>query len=144
MAKIYRLTDRIEVKLHDLKIKLSPLTLDQKTEIHSLVQEGAQKSDTTLILKATRIALKYCIKEIQGLQDMDDGDYELEFDDNGHLSDDNVEDLLNMSYSQELATICSTMAGGIPENNFVGSDGKPLKGVSIIKKAKRKGKKSPN
>ncbi len=147
MAKIYRLTDRIDVKVHDLTFKLSPLSMSQKQELHSHVSKGNSAGDMGEILTATRKAIKYCVKGISGLEDCDGNDYELSFDGDGSLSDECVEDLLNMEYQEEIALMCMTIANKVPEE-FLHADGTPMKGISRVKKPAKTPKKrksnSPN
>lgn len=148
MARIYRLTDRIEVKVKDINFKLSPLSISQKSELHAHITKGSANGDTGEILKASMKAIKFTVKDLTGVDDIDDKPYELSFDGDGCLSDECVEDLMNMEYNQNIIAMCVAMAQGTPEE-FTGADGKPLEGVKRIHKAKAKGKakkvsKSPN
>ena len=43
MAKIYKSTDKIKLKLGELQISVSPLTFYQKSEIQLILQEAASK-----------------------------------------------------------------------------------------------------
>jgi len=141
MTVIYRSTDRIPVKIKGLELKLSPLSYSQKAELHSHIAVGTASGDTGEILTASRKAVKYCVKEVSGLTDMEGNEYKLSFE-NGILTDDCVDELLNAEFNQELIGICAAMSNGVPEE-FLDSTGKPMKGVSRVKKPKR-GKKSPN
>lgn len=147
MAKIYRLSDRIDVKVHDLTFKLSPISLSQKQELHTHVANGNSTSDMGEILAATRKSIKYCVKGIIGLEDCEGNEYELSFDKDGSLSDDCVEDLLNMEYQEQIALMCMTMANKVPEE-FLNVDGTPMEGVSRVNKPAKAQKKrksnSPN
>ena len=144
MAKLFRLTDRITVKIaNDFTLQLSPLSFDKKIEIQTLVSEG-MKGDQFKILEGTRKAIKYCVKGVSGIEDTDGNEYVLEFDDDGTLSDDDVENLLNLSYSNHIAQVCSIMSSGVPAGDFVGVDGNPIEGVKRVMPARKKGKSSKN
>lgn len=144
MRKIYRTTDRIIVKIEDLTFKLAPLSFSQKTEIHNHINKGSVDNNTTEILNASRKAVKYCVKDVEGLVDIDDNPYQLEFE-NEVLTDTCVDELLNMELNQQIITVCAAMSNGTPEE-FVDGEGKPIPGVKRVKKPakKNKGKKDPN
>ena len=139
MATIYRLTDRIEVKVHDITFKLSPLSLSQKSELHAHITLGSATNDTGEILEASKKAIKFCVKALSGVEDANGDPYELEFDADGNLTDDGVEDLMNMEYCQNIVAMCVAMSQGTPQE-FLDASGKPLEGVKRVHKAKGKGK----
>ncbi len=142
MAKIYRLSDRISIKIEDITLKLAPLSFDQKMEVQGMVREGIAEDDNLKVLKATRTVMKYCIKDLKGVVDGEDNEYILEFDDKGFLELHIVEELLNMEHSMTLAAVCGQMVAGIPKNDFVDQEGKPLNGVSRVKTKGTRTKKS--
>lgn len=131
MAKIYRLTDRISVKVGDITIKLSPLTLHQKTEVQQAMMLGRLKGDVAEATRGLVLSLKYSVKDISGVTDSEDSPYQLQFD-GEHLSDSCVEDLLNLEITQKLTLICSSLVNGIPKE-FTDAAGNKLEGVEIVK-----------
>lgn len=124
MSRIYKITDRIEIQIHDLKVKIAPLSLSQKSEVQALMLEGQKKQDLQLLNNAIYQAIKFCLKDIKGLEDSSGESYQLSFD-NGQLSDGCLEDLTNMEHSKELIEVCSSFVSGIPK-------GFSIEGVSIV------------
>ena len=131
MAKIYKASDRVEVKIGDITVKIAPLTLLQKNEVQRLMLDGQKASDILKLNDSILLAIRYCLKDIQGVKDSDENDYQLEFDSN-MLTENCVNDLMNMEESQNLIKVASTFIAGIPKSF-------DIEGVSIVSK----GKKSP-
>lgn len=133
MARIYRTTDRIQVKIDDITVTISPLTYEQKAEINSLMA-GYVNGDIKAVTKGMATAVKYAVKSVDGLEDADGEPYQVEAEESG-LSDDCVNDLLNLEMTEKLTNVCLTLLHGAP-TEFVDNDGKPLKGVEIVNKGK--------
>lgn len=131
MSTIYRTSDRIKVKIGEITVKLSPLSYMQKNE----VQTHLTSKNVDGLLKGAACAVKYAVKDIQGVQDSDGREYELEFEGDS-LSEDCLNDLFNFHESQNLTTICMTLLDGIPKQFMDLQTGKPIKGVSIVKDGK--------
>lgn len=128
MAKIYKITDRISVKIGGLMVKLSPLTFEQKAEIQALAVSG----DFKKTLEAARLSVKYSVKEIDNLQDATGKPYVLEFDSSG-LKDDCINDLLNLEENESLSMACLGLLRGIPDQFINPFTREKLEGVSIVK-----------
>lgn len=134
MAKIYKRSDRLSVKIGDLTIKLAPLSVDQKTELQIAFLNGKLNQDLQSMTKGLILSLKYSIKDIEGLVDSNDQPYKLKMDEQGNLSDESIEDLLNMEFSKQLSLVCAALVKGIP-NEFTDENGKKIEGVEIVRKA---------
>lgn len=93
-------------------------------------------------MQAAGEAIKCGIKNIAGLKLADGSDYELNFDDNNELTDESVDDLLNLEESGKLTNICAALVNGIPKEFVNAYTGKKLEGVEFIKTGGTKGKKS--
>lgn len=129
MTKLYRVSDRVPVKLDGLVVKISPLKYDQKAEMQTMLLDGTPLS----MVKAAQYAVKCCVKDVDGLELQDGSKYELEFE-NDMLTDDCVSDLFNIPQSEKLAFICTELLQGIPANQFVDpKTGKKLEGVTIVR-----------
>lgn len=126
MSVIYKTTDKIPVKVHDLTFDISPLTSQQKEEIQN---EFLSKR----VVNATKLAIKYAVKGIKGATLVDGSPYGLSFE-SGTLTDECVDELLNMGYSTEISLVCSQLVAGIPDK-IVDDQGKPVKGIKILKPA---------
>lgn len=113
MAKIYRTTDKIKYKINDLEIKLSPLSFDQKTELSQLMIEG--QKDVSKAMEGTIKTIQYALKDIKGLEYDDGESFELEFD-QGILTRESAEMLLNIDQSDTMVSLCVSFIGGVPKD----------------------------
>lgn len=129
MAKIYRVTDRIPVKVDDIVVTISPLTIQQKSEVEAIGASGGSAA----LLNASLKALKYAIKDISGLENADGSGYKLEFDPDGSLSDACLDDIYNIQQSLKLITISLNLVNNIPDEFYDPVTGVPLEGVSFVK-----------
>ena len=131
MTKIYRNTDRITLKVDDLFVKVAPLTLSQKAHVQQVSLDAVRKQDLKLTQDSIVLVLKYAIKGITGLYNSDETPYMLEFD-NGVLTDQCAEDLLNLELKDKLTMVCMGLLSGVP-SEFTDNQNKALAGVQIIK-----------
>jgi hypothetical protein len=129
--RIYKTNQKIEIKVDDISIFISPLSYHQKLDLQDLMLKASQ-GDMNAAMSAIVKALKVSLKDIKGVVQDDEGtEYKLEFID-GEVSDDCVNDLLNMPCSNKISTICTSLLAGVPDK-ILGADGQPLEGVSIVK-----------
>ena len=137
--KIYKCSDRIEVKVDSISLFISPLSYQQKMSLQELMIK-ASKGDMFSAMQAVVAALKMSVKDIKGVLDAEGSEYKLEM--NGdELSEASVNDLLNMPISNKISTICTSLLAGVPDK-ILDANGEPLAGVSIISKgATKPGKK---
>jgi hypothetical protein len=129
MARIYKRTDRITVKIDDIIVKLGPLSLHQKTEVQVAMMKGAKNTDIREATRGLALAIQYSVKGIDGVVD-GDGPYQLKFD-NEILTEACVDDLMNMELASKLSLVCAGMINGVP-NEFTDSKQNPLAGVEIV------------
>jgi hypothetical protein len=134
MARIYKRTDRIKVKIDDVTVTIAPLSLDQKTEAQMLMARGKIEKNFGLLQKGVVSILKNSVKHIDGLEDIDGKPYALSFEDESKnsLTDSCIDDLFNIEMHKKLVMVCSAMVGTIP-SEFTDENGKPIEGVSIVK-----------
>ena len=132
---IYRTSDRIDVKIGALVVKISPLTKYQKEKIQTLSLDEK-------LIDAAGEAIKCGIKSIEGLKLADGSDYELSFDDNNELLDECVDDLMNLEECGKLTSVCAALVNGIPKEFINPYTGKKIDGVEFIKTGESSGKKS--
>ena len=107
---IYRVTDRIPVKLDDnITIMISPLSGLQKTAIMSStkMKGGKAVSDGAAMISNT---IKFCLKEIHGVDaTFPNGDkFELEFV-NGELTEDSLNGALQILDTNKMVMIASRL-----------------------------------
>lgn len=131
MSKIYRVTDRVKVKIDDITISVSPLSKEQKRQLMSLMMK-AQTGDLSSAQQSLEEAIKFSVKSISGVTDGNDEPYALEFQD-GALSEACVNDLLNMEIGSKIQAVCIALLNNVPKT-FVDQNGKAIEGVKIIPK----------
>ncbi len=140
MARIYRKTDRITVKVDDITIKIAPLSVHQKVEIQNAMVLGRMNADLSEQMRGISLSLKYSVKGVEGLQDSDGNNYQLKFEGDS-LSDESVDDLMNIEISKKLTMICAGILNGIPDE-FSDQFGNKLEGVELIKTQKEDAQKN--
>lgn len=113
MSRIYRKSDRISLKIDDLVVKIAPLGVHQKAMIQQAMLEGQAEKSVEKATKGILLALKFGLKDISGLEDADGNPYQLQFDEDG-LTDDCIDDIMNIQQKDKLILACSTMANAIP------------------------------
>jgi hypothetical protein len=128
--KIRKTTEKISVQVGELVFKITPLTFEQKCEIQTVLAAGT----TTAILKASKLAMKFSVKEIVGLENCDGSEYQVTFDDVG-LSDEVINDLGNSEVSDRLNYMCISLLNGIPKQFENPITKQPLDGVSFVDEA---------
>lgn len=131
---IVRMSDRVPVKVGGIKFWVSPLSVAQKAALLEFkIQKGGEEViDTT---KRMFHAIKYAVKGAEGLKRPDDSDYSLEFDEDGTLKDETVEELFNLSQSGKLSVFCYGLMNGFKQDSGIEGVEVDLKGtVSVEKK----------
>lgn len=128
MAKILRLTDRINLKIGDVTFVLAPLNFLQKQEILGCTKNvgGQEHYD---LLKAQFLYLKYCLKDIKGVKGYDNKPYELSFE-GDVLTNDCVSEVLNMEERTKLNVAAWQLINGIQELRNP-ETGEKLEGVQL-------------
>lgn len=135
MSVVYRTSDRIKIKVGGLVFKISPLNKFQKEKIQTLSLQDK------LIQSATE-AIKCAVKSVYGLKDANGEEYQVELDDNKELTEDCVDDLMNLEIGPQLATVCASLLSGIPKEFVDPYTGKKLEGVAWVKSGEKTEKKS--
>lgn len=141
MAKIYKCSDRIKIKIDDVVVTIAPLSLDQKTEAQELMARGKINKDYKMITKGIVATIRYALKDISGLEDSEGQPYKLEFEDN-ILSESCINDLFNIQLHQKLVMVCSSLLGNFP-TDFRDENGNLIEGVEFLS-SKNEEKQDPN
>lgn len=107
--KILKRTDKIKFKVGSVTFHLSPFTYEQKMEMSDCqkILNGIPRLD---VFRAQVLMLKYGVKKIEGVDD-----YELEFDDNGNLTDECISELLYLDQSTKMLSACYEIHNGLPD-----------------------------
>lgn len=136
---ILRKSDRLKVEIEGIEFKIAPLTFQQKNELQAHMVK-AVSGDMEEAMNSVRKALMFCLKDMKGVQYIDESgdprDYQLSFD-GDVLSDDCIDELLNMPFSAKLNTVCSSMLQGVPDQ-ILDEKGKPIEGIKIVKQSEGK------
>lgn len=92
---IYRLTDRIPVKVGELTFWLSPLSTEQKGKLSSFssIVSGEKIEDA---LKAAAETIRMSVKQVDGLKDAQGNAYEVELGPDGLLTSECVSELTQL------------------------------------------------
>ena len=126
MSVVYRVSDKIDVKIGSVTVSLSPLNYKVKADMQAYVIAGKP-------MDAAVIALKNSVKAIKGLKLSDGSDYELEFDGDS-INDNCIDDLLNIPESDKLNVIAISLINGVPQGEFLDPQtGEPMEGVKFVK-----------
>lgn len=143
MAKIYRRTDRIPLKIGEVTIEVAPLTFHQKSEVQLSIAESSKKGDTMGVIKAAFLCVKYAVKGISGVELADGSPYKLELKDDA-LTDECVNDLFSLEESDALSMVCINLMQGRYKDFIDPDSGNKLAGVEVIegKKSAKKRKRT--
>jgi len=126
---VYRSTDRIKIKIHDVELIVKPLSYFEKSQVEGILfKEGGVIRENSILALAKLI--KYSIKEISGVNNLDGTPYQLSFDADGSLLESSIDELMNMGISNDLTIVLFGIRNSIP-NEIVGVDGTPLKHIQI-------------
>lgn len=124
MAIIYKKQDRLRVRIEDIIVELSPLTFQEKNIIKKHILSGDLDN-------AAVTAVKMCLKQVTGLKNVDGSDYELSF--NGEeLTDETIDDLLNLNCREKIVLTSLNLVGGVPSVFIDEESGNPIEGVEIL------------
>lgn len=111
--RIYRTTDKIKYKLGELTIEVSPLSLEQKTQLQEKIVNAQKENNLQSLVDGSIAAIKFGLKSVSGLENADGSPYELQFE-NGQLTHECVQDLLNIPEATSLTSLCVSLMNGIP------------------------------
>ena len=125
---IRKTSDKISLKIGELVVKISPLTQLQKAEVNNLLASG----DLKKTMQGTSLALKYSLKDIEGITNEDGTKYVLEKDENDNLKDSIIDDMLNAPFSDKIVLIAYNLLNGIPTEFVDPETGEKIKGVDFV------------
>jgi hypothetical protein len=130
MSTVYRINDKIDLKIDDIIVSISPLNYKIKADMQSFVMAGKP-------MNAAVLALKNSVKAIKGLKNVDGSNYELEFEADGSMKESCVDDLLNIPESGKLNVIAISLINGMPQGEFMDPQSNtPMDGVKFVERAK--------
>lgn len=110
--KVLTTKDRVHVKIGDGKeAVIAPISYQAKIEMNEATKIVAGEPQVDFF-KSQCILLRYGLKELKGFTLHDGGEFELEFDENGKLTEDSLSDVLNMNLKQDLMLAMWKMVNG--------------------------------
>ncbi|MGB0452604.1 MAG: hypothetical protein ACPGJV_02735 [Bacteriovoracaceae bacterium] len=129
MAKILRLTDTIKLGVEEVTFHLRPLSKEQKEEISNCITmvEGEPSID---VAKSNSLYLKFALKDIEGVEGFDGEPYVLTKNEQGLLTDECIEEVLQLNHREKLVMAAYQMLETIPDEFIHSVTGEPL-GVSV-------------
>jgi len=135
MSVVYRVSDTFDLKIGNVVFSISPLDYKVKADMQANVIAGKP-------MDAAVLALKNSVKSVSGLKTPDGSDYEIDFETDGSMSEDCINDLLNIPEASKLNVIAISLIHGMPQGEFLDPEtGKPMDGVKFVKKATSRKKK---
>jgi hypothetical protein len=129
--KIYKCSDKIDINVDGITITVSPLTYGQKMNLNNMLLSASQ-GDTQAAMDVIIATFKASIKGIKGLENEDGSEYKVNMID-GELSQDNIDDLLNLPMSNKISALCSSLLYGAPKDKILDMNGNVIEGISIVK-----------
>ena len=130
MITVYRNTDRIKLKIHDVLFSVKPLSYKEKADITSTISlDGGMQTEDTM--SSVQKIMKYSVKEVKGISYPDGTPLKLKFDDNDHLEEDSIDELLNMEITTDLTTALYGFMQGVPKQ-ITGPDGTKMSHIKIL------------
>jgi len=129
MAKVLRMSNRARLSIKDVVFIWGPLSELHRNEVRTAtrVKQGVEVTD---IYRANTLLLKYTIKGLEGVEDYHGNPYELEFDENGHLTDDCVSEIRSIEWTEDYLSAAWQMLQGIPDK-FYYPDNTDRQGVAL-------------
>lgn len=128
MSVVYRVSDTFDIKIGNTTFSMSPLNYKVKADMQANVIAGKP-------MDAAVLALRNSVKSVKGLKNPDGSEYELEFNADGSMKEECIDDLLNIPEANSLNVIAISLIHGMPQGEFIDPEtGKPMEGVKFVKK----------
>lgn len=128
---VYKMSDRIPIEIGEVKFWVSPLSYGQKMELASCSStvSGEQKIDGQ---KFATLLMKFSIKEVEGITNFDGTPYVISFDKDGTLSQDSLDELLQIEQSASVLKAATHLFTSMSDYEVDGVkiDMKQIKNVS--------------
>ncbi len=112
--RIYKPGERITLKIDEIEFVVSPLTFPEKSEILTKMGKASALKDPQEAFKTNFETLRYAIKDVNGFEDEDGKPWRPSFDEDGRLSWESLDVLLNMSVTEPVMNHIASFLQGIP------------------------------
>jgi len=109
---IYRPGERVTVKIGEVKIFITPLSVDEKFRVSQAAARGVDATKGTNIMPAVNETLRIAVKDIEapGFQFSDGSPIKLDRKDDGTLSDEGLAVLLMVVDSGKMSNLAMQLA----------------------------------
>ena len=127
----YRQSDRILLTIHDVTFKIKPLSYTEKTALSKSIinVEGTQSED---VMDSLAQIIRYCVKDVTGINYLDGTPIKLKFEDNGHLKDESIDELMSLPVTSDLTASLFQFLQGIPDKIVNSQTGKVMNHIKIV------------
>jgi len=127
----YRQSDRILLSIHDVTFKIKPLSYTEKTAISKNIINvaGTQTED---VLDSVVEMIRYCVKDVTGISYIDGTPIKLAFEENGHLKDSSIDELMSLPLTGDLTVSLFQFMQGIPDKVINSQTGEILKHIKVV------------
>ena len=124
--------DFIPLKIDDITVWITPLTQEQKSQIIALMTLADGQKEADIIAQGS-MAMRYSIKDIEGIKTLDGKKYKLRFRKDGTLTDECVAELVNMTHGEKALVACYQLMLNPSKVKVQGVE-VDLKGSKVVKK----------
>jgi hypothetical protein len=132
MTILYMPDEKVPLKVEDVTIWVTQLTMAQKAAVIDKLSSGSPLS----LLEASSMAVKYAVKGIEGVFLSSGKPFTPEFE-GSHLADSSVEAILCLPQTEKIQAACFSLLRGL-SNPLMDANGKPIPGVSIVESKPKK------
>lgn len=130
--RIYRATDRIQVKIGDITFHISPLSYRNKIALlNEITRDGGVESQSEAAIAMQTI--RYSVKKVDGLTYWDNEPAEITLDENGDVSETSMIELMQLESVNQLASTCVMLMAKLEDPKLKGVEVK-FPGDGIKKK----------
>jgi len=133
MTILYSTQDRIPVEIDDMVFYFAPFSQKQKMEFITKIQSA--KDSPEKLIASTIDMLKVSLKKVDGITRPNGENWILKLDEQNKVSDESIDELMNLSCINEIFTIAGCFVNSIPKEGVIlnPQTGEPLKGVKVKK-----------
>jgi hypothetical protein len=130
MSKILRVSDRINIKVGDVTFTIAPLSQLRKIEISECTKIDKSGNEVFDLIRAQTLLVKYGLKDLRGVFDVDGEEYRLKFDDDV-LSDDCITEVFTIKEKEKYITSHFQCLNEYPDKLVDPFTGKKYQGVAL-------------
>jgi hypothetical protein len=129
---VRKTTQSVPVEIDGVTFMFRPLSMAEKTELMSSLDRDNSPS---ALLAWTKSVIARSLRDIRGLTNEDGTDYRATFD-GGMLSNESMDDLLNLPIADKIMLVGGLFIKGVPQDGQLihPQTGEPIAGI-VVKKS---------